>query len=122
MPGLAREGPRRAARGRDRHRAPRPARRAPRRPGHGLPAVAAQAPRDLTLVVYHCSVLYQVPPQGREQFAAAVRDLGASWVSAEDPGIVPGTDVPAVDDQMYVLARDGQPLPPATATERGWNG
>jgi hypothetical protein len=83
----------------------------------GLPAVAAGAPRDLTLVVYHCSVLYQVPPKGREEFAAAVRGLGASWVSAEDPGIVPGTDMPAVDNQMYVLARDG--LPVATGDSHG---
>jgi hypothetical protein len=83
----------------------------------GLPALAAAAPAGVTLVVYHCSVLYQVPPQGRARFAATVRDLGASWLSAESPGILPGTDAPAVDDQMYVLARDGRPV--ATADSHG---
>ncbi len=83
----------------------------------GLPAVAAAAPPDATLVVYHCSVLYQVPPRGREEFAAAVRRLGARWLSAEDPGILPGTDVPAADGQMYVLALDGRPV--ATGDSHG---
>ena len=83
----------------------------------GLPALAAAAPPGVTLVVYHCSVLYQVPPQGREQLAATVRRLGASWLSAEAPGILPGTAAPAVDDQMYVLARDGRPV--ATADSHG---
>jgi hypothetical protein len=83
----------------------------------GLPAVAAGAPAGVTLVVYHCSVLYQVPPAGREEFAAAVRGLGAWWLSAEDPGILPGTDAPAVDDQMYVLALNGRPV--ATGDSHG---
>jgi hypothetical protein len=75
-----------------------------------LPALAAQAPAGATLVIYHSSVLYQVPPHGRQEFAATVRGLGANWVSSESPGIVPGTAMPAVDDQMCVLARDGRPL------------
>jgi hypothetical protein len=75
-----------------------------------LPALAAQAPAGATLVVYHSSVLYQVAPHGREQFAATVRSLGASWLSSEAPGIVPGTDLPTVDDQMCVLARGGRPV------------
>jgi hypothetical protein len=83
----------------------------------GLPAVAAAAPPGATLVVYHCSVLYQVPPPERERFAAAVRGLGARWLSAEDPGILPGTDAPAVDNQMYVLAIDGRPV--ATGDSHG---
>ena len=83
----------------------------------GLPAVAAGAPAGVTLVVYHCSVLYQVPPAGREEFAAAVRGLGAWWLSAEDPGILPGTDAPTVDDQMYVLALNGRPV--ATGDSHG---
>ncbi len=75
-----------------------------------VPALAAQAPAGATVVIYHSSVLYQVAPDGRERFAATVRGLGAGWVSSEAPGIVPGTDMPAVDDQMCVLARDGRPL------------
>ena len=51
----------------------------------GLPALAAQAPPDATLVIYHCSVLYQVPAREREQFAATVRRLGARSLSSESP-------------------------------------
>lgn len=69
------------------------------------------------LVICHSSVLYQVSPQQRERFAAAVRGLGASWLSAEAPGILPGTAVPARDDQMYALARDGRLI--ATADGHG---
>jgi hypothetical protein len=76
----------------------------------GLPELAAAAPKDTTVVLYHSSVLYQVAPDRREQFAATVRDLGVSWVSSEAPGIVPGTAMPATDDQMCVLARDGRPV------------
>jgi hypothetical protein len=75
-----------------------------------LPALAAQAPAGATVVIYHSSVLYQVAPHGRERFAATVRGLDAHWVSSEPPGIVPGTAMPAVDDQMCVLARDGRAL------------
>jgi hypothetical protein len=70
-------------------------------------ALAAQAPAGATLVIYHCSVLYQVAPDARQQFASTVRDLAAVWLSSEAPGILAGTAMPAVDDQMCVLARDG---------------
>jgi hypothetical protein len=73
-----------------------------------LPALAAQAPADATLVIYHSSVLYQVAPDRREQFAGTVRGLGAAWLSSEAPGVLPGTAAPALDDQMCVLARDGR--------------
>ena len=83
----------------------------------GLPALAAQAPSGTTLVIYHCSVLYQVPPHRRVQLAATVRRLNATWLSSEAPGIVPGTEAPALDDQMCVLARDGHSI--ATADSHG---
>jgi hypothetical protein len=82
-----------------------------------LRELAAQAPPGATLVIYHCSVLYQVPPHQREQFAAAIRRLRARWLSSEDPGIVPGTAAQALDDQMCVLARDGHAI--ATADSHG---
>jgi hypothetical protein len=82
-----------------------------------LPALAAQAPADATLVIYHCSVLYQVPPDRRGHFADAVRRLGATWLSCEAPHILPGTAGPARDGQMYVVACDGQPI--ATADSHG---
>ena len=82
-----------------------------------LPALAAQAPAGVTVVVVHTSVHYQVAPEGQARFAATVRGLDVSWLSSESPGIVPGTAMPAVDDQMSVLARDGAPL--ASADSHG---
>jgi hypothetical protein len=76
----------------------------------GLAALAARAPTAATLVVYHTSVLYQVGPELRAQFIRTVRDLGATWLSSEAPGIVPGTSVPAADGQTCVLAQDGHPV------------
>lgn len=84
-----------------------------------LPALAAQAPAGAALVIYHCSVLYQVAPGEREQFAGIVRDLGAVWLSSEAPGDVPGTQAPAVRPAtaapapgglVCMLARDGRAL------------
>ena len=75
-----------------------------------LPALAAHAPAGATLVIYHCSVLYQVAPAARAQFASTVRDLADVWLSNEAPGILAGTAVPAIDDQMCVLARDGDAI------------
>jgi hypothetical protein len=54
-----------------------------------LPALAAQAPADATLVVYHTSVLTYVAPGERWRFFAAVADLDAVWLSNEVPGLVP---------------------------------
>ena len=73
-------------------------------------ALAATAPADATLVIYHTSVLYQVAPEPRERFGATVRGLGAVWLSGEAPGDVPGTEGTAGDGMSYVVARDGRPL------------
>lgn len=75
-----------------------------------LPALAAQAPADATLVIYHSSVLYQVAPGQRERFVAVVRGLGAVWISSEGPGTVPGVSPVAsldADTPLSVIARDG---------------
>ncbi|RKR92165.1 uncharacterized protein DUF2332 [Micromonospora pisi] len=77
-----------------------------------LPALAARAPADATLVVFHTSVLYQVSTARREAFAAAVRKLPGHWVSNEDPEVLPyGTlPKPPVGALYNVLALDGTPL------------
>jgi hypothetical protein len=77
-----------------------------------LPALAAQAPPGATLVIYHSSVLYQVAPGEREQFASIVRKLGAVWLANEAPGVVPGVAAPAAagDALAHVLARDGRAI------------
>ncbi|WP_436533777.1 DUF2332 domain-containing protein [Actinoplanes sp. HUAS TT8] len=76
-----------------------------------LPALAAQAPPNATLVVYHTSMLYQLPdPQA---FLATVRSLPGHWVASESPAVVdPAFELPAPPSQALhnVLTLDGQPL------------
>jgi hypothetical protein len=75
-----------------------------------LPALAAQAPADTTLVIFHSSVLWYVDPGQRDRFASTVRGLGAVWLSNEEAGVLPGTAAPAAGELRCVLARDGHPL------------
>jgi hypothetical protein len=77
-----------------------------------LPALAARAPADATLVVFHTSVLYQVPPPRREAFVDVVRALPAHWLANEAPGLLTYDPLPSPpDDAFYnVLALDGTPL------------
>jgi hypothetical protein len=60
-----------------------------------LPALAARAPAGATLVVFHTSVLYQVPPRRREAFADVVRALPGHWLANDEPGV---RDVPPPPD------------------------
>jgi hypothetical protein len=73
-----------------------------------LPALAAQAPAGATLVVYHTSVLSYVSVDKRRQFAAAVTELGAVWLSNESPQVLPDLPVPPYEGSPSVLARDGR--------------
>jgi hypothetical protein len=75
-----------------------------------LPALAAQAPSDATLVVFHSSALAYVEPPGRQAFSETVRELDACWISNEAPGVVPGTAMDTGAASRSVLARDGVPL------------
>ena len=77
-----------------------------------LPALAARAPADATLVVFHTSVLYLVPAPRREAFAEVVRGLPGHWIANEDPAVLSYDGLPEPpDDAMYnVLALDGKPL------------
>ncbi len=78
-----------------------------------LPGLVAQAPKDATLVVFHTSVLYQVPEERRQAFIALAGELPGHWVCAEDPGIIPYAGLPAqpVDGlHKNILALDGKPL------------
>jgi hypothetical protein len=77
-----------------------------------LPALAAEAPGDATLVVFHTSVLYQVPEARRAAFTEVVRTLPGHWISVETPDVVPFDGLPpAPDDGLHnVLALDGVPL------------
>ncbi len=73
-----------------------------------LPALAARAPAEATLVVFHSAVLAYVAPADRQRFARTVRGLRAVWLSNEGPAILPGIPVPAYQGAPFVLSRDGQ--------------
>ena len=78
-----------------------------------LPALAAQAPAGATLVVFHTSVLYQVPAPRREAFAELVRGLPGHWIANEAPDVLPlrrRCREPPDDALHNVLALDGTPL------------
>ena len=85
-----------------------------------LPALAAQAPANATLVVYHSAVLAYVTPQERARFAATVRELGAVWLSNESPGVVPGLSIPPHEGLPFVLARDGETVLALTDGHGEW--
>jgi hypothetical protein len=78
-----------------------------------LLSLAAQAPRDATLVVFHTAVLaYVRDPGDREEFARAVARLGAVWIANEGPGVIPGApDLTGrhPDPAAFVLCVDGAP-------------
>jgi hypothetical protein len=77
-----------------------------------LPALAAQAPANATLVVFHTSVMYQVPPSRREAFTKAVRALPGHWIANEAPDVLTYDSLPPPPDGALrsVLALDGTPL------------
>jgi hypothetical protein len=75
-------------------------------------ALAARAPAGATLVVFHSSVLYQVPEPDRVTFVEIVRALPGHWVANEAPHVLPYENLPQPPtDALYnVLALDGTPL------------
>lgn len=77
-----------------------------------LPAVAALAPPEATLVVFHTTVLYQVPQRRRTAFVELVRGLPGTWIAVESPRALPyeGLPEPPGAGLNTVLALDGKPL------------
>ena len=77
---------------------------------HDLPALAAQAPADATLVVFHTAVLaYVTDAAERAAFAETVRSVGAVWISNEGRPPVAESGNPWPYGR-FVLARDGEPV------------
>jgi hypothetical protein len=77
-----------------------------------LPALAADAPPDATLVVFHTAVLaYIHDADERAAFGETVRGLGATWIANEGAGLVAGA---AQDEPWptggFVLTRDAVPV------------
>jgi hypothetical protein len=54
----------------------------------GLLDLAAEAPKDATLVVFHTAALAYLPRRRRREFEAAVGDLSVVWIAQEAPGVV----------------------------------
>lgn len=92
------------------HRAIDVARRDPPRIVEGdlrtadLDALAAEAPQDATLVIFHTAVLAYVPRDGRAAFRERVRRLGAAWFAAEAPDLLGFEPHP----QLMALASGGE--------------
>jgi hypothetical protein len=70
-----------------------------------LDALAAEAPRDATLVIFHTAVLFYVAAEGRARFRETVKRLRATWIACE------AHDVLGFEDgrqTMMALALDGE--------------
>lgn len=78
-----------------------------------LDRVAAGAPADDTLVVFHTAVLMYLDEQARARFAEHVRELPGHWLSVEGRAVTPGIRVREDvenDSSDLVLALDGVQL------------
>lgn len=84
-----------------------------------LSRVAAQAPADATLVVYHTAVLAYVDEDKRNAFASAVAELDAVWLSNEGDGVLTGISSPDRPD-AFLLVRDGRELLAHTDPHGTW--
>lgn len=72
-----------------------------------LGALAATAPFDATLVVYHSAVLAYVGEDTRRAFAEAVATLGGVWLSNEGDRVLDCIGVSGTDPGSFILVRDG---------------
>jgi hypothetical protein len=76
--------------------------------------LAASAPPEATLVVFHSAVMPYLSREDRARFIDVVSQLPAVWVSFERLGVLPGIGarlgVSERDERAFVLARDGQPI------------
>jgi hypothetical protein len=73
-----------------------------------LPALAAQAPPEATLVVFHTAVLAYLDPPDRSAFARTVRGLDATWISNESPAVSADLGIASsTDPGAFLIAVDG---------------
>ncbi|MFC4852298.1 DUF2332 domain-containing protein [Actinophytocola glycyrrhizae] len=75
-------------------------------------ALAAEAPRDATLVIFHSAVLAYLSPSERARFAATVRSLDAHWIANEGAGALPVTAPPSPrpGTAMFLVTIDSEPV------------
>lgn len=70
-----------------------------------LAALAAEAPTDATLVVFHSGSLVYFSADDREEFVETVTKLDATWISNEGQGVAPAA--PNDGTGRFALTRDG---------------
>ena len=80
-----------------------------------LPKLAAQAPGDATLFVFHTAVLaYVADPAERVQFARGVQSLDAVWIANEGPEMIPGVPAEIIGTRApsddFLMCVDGHPV------------
>lgn len=83
-----------------------------------LTDVAADAPVDSTLVIFHSAVIVYLTPRDRERFVDLVRAVASErptvWLANEAPGVLPDVEkqLPADLDTRgtFVLSVDGAPV------------
>lgn len=81
--------------------------------GSTLRGLAADAPRDATLVVFHSAVLAYVPPEQRDAFVETVRELPGHWLSNEAKNVLPSVvppPPPKPHAAAFLMAWDGTPV------------
>ena len=93
-----------------------------------LPALAAQAPADATLVVFHTAVLaYVRDPADRAAFAHSVAELDAVWIANEGPQNIPGVPASVMQerpagDEFLLCASTASPPRGLAGAEPGSTG
>jgi hypothetical protein len=78
-----------------------------------LTALAAKAPSDATLVIFHTAVLAYVQSQEeRDAFARSCAQLGATWICNEWPYVFPAIAEKAGVERrgMFLMSVDGRPV------------
>jgi hypothetical protein len=70
-------------------------------------ALAAEAPPEATLVVFHTAVLAYLQPTDRDRFTRQVQASRAVWIACEAPRVLTGSDEPHAG---FLLTRNGNPV------------
>jgi len=76
-------------------------------------ALAAQAPTNARLVIFHTAVLNYVAPEVRKKFATLVNDIGAEWLANEGASILPEVaSMNVLEDRpgAFVLSHNGRAI------------
>jgi len=79
-----------------------------------LASLAAEAPKDATLVIFHTAVLaYVASAAERSEFARSARSLRNFWVANEAPQIFPDIAEPVIETRPpggFLMSVNGEPV------------